>query len=130
MARRYRCMNCGTDFVAETPSCARCGIDPATDPRAAGVIHPIATIHYDPPHPRIRFRGLGHRACDPTKHIGTGRGSGEPSVVNCEACRATPAFQAAVRKGALVVSFLESEDEVLLPPAGVAETGEGDCGCK
>ncbi len=143
MARRYRCLNCHTDFVAEQPVCAKCGIDPATDPRAAGIIQPLATIHYDPPHPRIKFRGMGHRACDPTKPIGTGRGTGEPRVVNCEACKATVAFQEAVARGALEGGFLESDDEVIEPAhllgatalagggpvAGVVIEGKGGCGC-
>lgn len=131
MARRYRCTNCNTEFVAERPACAKCEIDPTTDPRAIGVIHPLATIHYDPPHPKIKRRGLGHRACDPSKHIGRGRGTGEASVVNCEACKATAAFQAAVKRGELEVGFREEDDEVILPAhiAGVQVADDADCGC-
>lgn len=128
--KRYRCTNCNTDFVADKPACANCDIDPATDPRAVGIIHPLVTIHYDPPHPKIKRRGLGHRACDPSKPIGAGRGSGEPGSVNCEACKATPAYQAAVKAGALDVGFREEDNEVVaINAAGVVVTGEHDCGC-
>lgn len=130
MARRYRCTNCGAEFVGERPACVTCDIDPATDHRAVGVVQPIATIHFDPPHPKIRHRGLGHRACDPATHIGKGRGTAEPSVVNCEMCKETEAYKAAVKKGGLRVSFHEDDDEEITMPIGVKATGTGDCGCK
>lgn len=131
MAKRYRCSNCGTDFVADKPACAKCDIDATTDPQAIGVIHPLATIHYDPPHPKIKLRGKGHRACDTKTHIGRGKGTGEASVVNCEACKATPAYQAAVAAGALDVAMRDGEDEIVspMPNAAGGVTTEGDCGC-
>lgn len=131
MAKRYRCTNCGTDFVAEKPACTKCDIDATTDPQVVGVIHPLATLHFDPPHPKIKRRGRGHRACDPSTHISKGRGTGEPSVVNCEACRQTEAYRDAVKAGALSVSIADGEDEFVPMPSG-AVTGvkaEGDCGC-
>lgn len=130
MAKRYRCINCGNEFIADKPACSTCQIDPATDPRAVGIIHSLATIHFDPPHPRIRHRGLGVRACDPSVSISRGRGTGEARVVNCDACKATLAFHEAVQKGALDGGFLEDDDEqVISTPAGVVLTGEKDCGC-
>lgn len=134
MAKRYRCTNCGTDFVADKPACAKCDIDATTDPQATGIIHPLVTIHYDPPHAKIKGRGLGHRACAPTTHIGRGRGTGEASVVNCEACKATVAYRDAVAKGALSVSIADGEDEIVAPVHAASDGGgvktEGDCGCK
>lgn len=130
MAKRYRCTNCGTDFVAEKPACVKCEIDATTDTQALGIIHPLATLHFDPPHPKIKRRGLGHRACDPKTHIGKGRGTGEASVVNCEACKQTEAYLEAVRAGALDVALREGEDEIVtLPSSGVKTEGDCDCGC-
>lgn len=131
MARRYRCLNCNTEFVADKPACAGCDIDGSTDPVAKNVIVPLVVIHYDPPHPKIKNRGRGHRACDPHVPIGKGRGSGEPAVVNCEACQATTVFQEAVQAGALNSAFLETEEEIVhANTAGVIIANKaGDCGC-
>lgn len=122
MAKRYRCTNCGTSFVADRPTCAKCDIDASTDQRAAGVIHSLCTIHFDPPHPKIRFRGLGHPACNPSRGIHGLRGTGEPSVVNCEACRATEAWKQAYA-AAGDAEFLGSEDEVVQLPVGPLSVG-------
>lgn len=133
MAKRYRCINCGNEFVSEKRACVTCALDAATDPQAAHVIFPLVLLHYDPPHPKIKGRGRGHRACDPTTPITKGRGSGEARQVNCDACKATAAFRDAVKAGALETEFLASEDEIVsVSPAGVIITAkkEGctDCG--
>lgn len=128
MARRYRCTNCNTEFAADKPACATCDIDATTDPQAAHVIHPLVLIHYDPPHPKIKNRGRGRRACDPKVPVGKGRASGEARAVNCDACKATEVFQDAVKAGALNTSFLDSEDEIVgVSVKGVITAKKADC---
>lgn len=113
MARRYRCTNCGNEFVSERQACVACDIDATHDPVAKRAILPLALIHYDPPHPKIQGRHTNMRACDPKTPIGKGRGTGEARHVNCDACKATPAYQQAVQRGELNTDFLDSEDEIV-----------------
>lgn len=97
----YRCINCGVTFKSPRspdgppPGCKACGVDPDTDPALVGYILPLETIHFDPPHPIVRFKGRGHLACNPAVRVAGKRATGEPSVVNCEACRATDVWKKA-----------------------------------
>jgi len=108
----HRCLNprCEvTEFTAADPVCPGCG---AENP----LVVRLPVIHFDPPSP-FAGKGLGHRACDPTTPISRGRGTGEPAVVNCPACRATDAFRAVPAAGT-------GEDEALADvPAGQRATG-------
>lgn len=97
----FRCYLCpgpkgipGLDFTADKPVCPTCGVDPGADPRDAGVVVKLQVIHFDPP--RRPGRGYGHAACDPKLKVGAGGvvATGEPSVVNCPACRGTDAWKA------------------------------------
>lgn len=106
----FRCSNCGKTFEAKRPACAACGIDPAKDPRAAGIVHRLETIHYDPPHDVIRHRGKGHLACDPKKPVAGNRATGEPSVVNCARCRETDSWRKAYAETG-EPEFREEDDE-------------------
>jgi len=92
----YRCLECRAEFEADKPACARCGIDPATDPRDADIVVPLVTVHFDPPSKR-RGRGLGHAACDPQIRFGAvgAAFTSEPGSVNCAACKASEVFLAA-----------------------------------
>ena len=128
-AKRYRCTNCGTEFVADKPACATCAIDATTDPQAAHVIHALVVVHYDPPHAKIKGRGRGHHACDPSQRVGKkGRATGEARNVNCDACKATPAFQDAVKAGALDSRFMHEEDEIIgVSVNGAVTAKKADC---
>lgn len=84
----YRCVNSAcktTEFTAPAAICPTCAAD-------GPLVHQLAIIHFDPPS-RYPHRGLGHCACDPKTHIGRKRGTGEHSVVNCPACKATKAYR-------------------------------------
>lgn len=87
--RLWRCNNCGGSFEHDRQECRACGIDAAAEPRFAGVVIPVETIHYDPPHPVVRGHGTGFLACDPSRRVAGSRATGEPSVVNCPRCRET-----------------------------------------
>lgn len=91
----FRCLNCAKDFEAEKPACAGCGVDPAADPRDAGLIVPLVLTHFDPPAQRVG-RGRGHAACDPKLRVGSPRCAftGEPAAVNCPDCQKAEAFVA------------------------------------
>lgn len=100
MPTLYRCYLCpgpkgtpGLDFTADKPVCPACGADPATDPRDAGAVVRLEVLHFDPPSGRPH-RGRGHAACNPALKVGAGGvlATGEPSVVNCPACRAAAAW--------------------------------------
>ena len=117
---RYRCSNCGKEFVSESPKCV-CGVDPATDPRHAALLTELATIHYDPPS-GIGSLGVGTLACNPARKVAGSRATGVPAVVNCERCRATDAWKTAHRAEG-DPEFVPSEDEkVSVTPKGVVTT--------
>lgn len=90
----YRCTSCQAEFPADRPVCAACEVDPAKDPRHAGVVLELVTIHYDPP-TRIAGRGQNAAACNPRLQVGTtkDRFTGEKDVVNCPACRASEPYR-------------------------------------
>lgn len=99
----YRCLNCLRE--AESPTCEPCGLDSAKDPKDARSIVELCILHFDPPHPTVRGRGLGHAACDPRMKVGTGAMyTGEKSVVNCPACKESSAFTS---KGTPAATMLE-----------------------
>lgn len=80
---------------AELATCPACGIE-AGDPRYAGVVGKLETIHFDPPDERMDGKGKGHIACNPRRRVAGLRVTGEPSVVNCKACRETDEYQKAL----------------------------------
>lgn len=89
----YRCLNCSAEFEADRPACAKCDIDPAKDPRDKDIVVPLVLIHFDPPGKRVG-QGAGHAACDPKIRVGSPKCafSGEPTAVNCAACKATAVY--------------------------------------
>lgn len=110
MTRQWRCNNCGASFQSDRQACAACGVDAQAEPRFAGVVVPVETVHFDPPHPVVRGYGTGRLACDPRKQVAGSRATGEPSVVNCPACRATPEWK---RAYAGEPTLLESQNEAV-----------------
>lgn len=69
-----------------------------TDPAAGGNVVPVVVMHYEPPRsPDLAHRvGCGHIACNPAQKTATNdelRYTGEPSVVNCPACKETAAYK-------------------------------------
>jgi hypothetical protein len=118
MARLFRCNNCGRTFEADRPVCETCGVDEAQDGRLTGIVVPIATIHFDPPHPKVRHRGQGRLACDPKRLVAGSRATGEPSVVNCRLCRETEAWKAAFGRAGEVEFHAESDESVELDRTG------------
>jgi hypothetical protein len=123
----YRCENCATVFEADRPSCKQCKIDPAKDARFARLFSKLLLIHFDPP-THVRGIGKGHLACMPAVGVGMGghRATGEPAVVNCKACRATAAWQAAYKGEPVLAADLDDE-ETTAPPVAVRKVG-GDTG--
>ncbi len=101
MTTHYRCLNCGTEFKSDRgpdaprPGCKACGIDVDAEPALANFIQALETIHFDPPHPIVKHRGKGHWACNPKRGVAGSRATGEPAVVNCEACRETAEWKKA-----------------------------------
>ncbi len=93
----YRCENCGGEAEHPTPKCVPCGLDAKAEPRAAAVLTELATIHFDPPHPKVTGWGLGHAACDPKIKIGhdDARFSGQRDAVNCQRCKTSALYAAA-----------------------------------
>lgn len=106
---RFRCSQCNTSYLQDRVACDACGIDPKKDSGAAGLLVRLVTIHFDPPS-GLKNRGKGHIACDPSKPVHGRRATGEPSVVNCEACRQTEAWKKA-HAAAGDPEFLEDQDE-------------------
>lgn len=96
----YRCTNCNAVAEHPTPKCVPCGLDAATEPRAATIIHELALIHFDPPHATVVGWGIGFAACDPKLKVGAVdmRATGERAHVNCPKCKANPLFAAAEGK--------------------------------
>lgn len=92
---RYRCGQCRGEFVAQRPSCAKCGLDPSQDKRHAALFQEMTTIHYDPPS-HVPGMGLGHAACNQKLKTGSNGDAwtGEKPVVNCEQCKASDLFLA------------------------------------
>lgn len=87
------------DFEANEPVCPKCGCD-ARDPRYADTVIQLEVIHFDPPDERLAGKGKNILACNPRRRVGaTVRASGDPTVVNCPACKATDAYQKTVESG-------------------------------
>ena len=101
----YRCYFCtnekglpGRDFEADKPVCPDCGAD-RSQPRMTDRVVALETIHFHPPSKRVGV-GLGHLACspgtkfpDPKSQVSI-TATGEPHLVNCPQCRASPLFAA------------------------------------
>lgn len=100
----WRCYNCnndkgdpGLDFYGDKPICPKCGLD-GTNQRYRGLFAALKVIHFDAPDPALakgsgrHTRGIGHAACDPKLKVGTVQATGEPTVVNCPACRESQAW--------------------------------------
>ena len=117
--RRWRCSQCNHDFKTERNEaatvCPKCKIDTAAHPRFKTVLVECKTLHFDPP-TQVAGIGLNRPACKPAAKIASGFGSdmgtGEPSMVNCEACRATPEWHQAYHGEPIIP---EDQDEVLVP---------------
>ena len=91
----FRCANCHRTFEAEYHYCAKCDINSLAEPRYSGIVQRLKTIHYDPPDPKVKGKGQGKYACNGRPVRGTEHeaATGEPGAVNCEACKATDAYQ-------------------------------------
>jgi len=92
---RFRCGKCEREFVADKPTCAKCGLDPDVEPRHEMCFMELRTTHYDPP-THVPGIGKNHAACDPTLRTGTNGDSwtGEKKFVNCEKCKESEVFKA------------------------------------
>lgn len=111
----YKCSNCPLPtgdcrvFEADDPVCP-CGID-GRDPEMAGIIRPVETIHFDPPHPVVKGRGTRQAACGHGR-VGSvvGRSmvlaSGERDAVNCKACKETAVFKGDASHTGLITAGL------------------------
>ena len=117
--KRFRCMVCdndkglpGREFKAVAPICPQCGTD-AANPRDREFIVELETTHFDPPfHAK---RGRGHAACNPALTLGVVRSlTGEPAVVNCEACRLTPEWAKAM--GIMGVPVVAPQVDTIVEP--------------
>lgn len=103
--KRFRCYNCqdvegmpGHDFYGEAPVCDKCGLD-GTKPQYARFFAVCKAIHFNPPDPAFAkghiVHGLGHPACG-VKFIRGVMLTNAPKAVNCEACKATEEWIAAI----------------------------------
>lgn len=98
------CWNCtdemgrpGKKFEADAPVCP-CGVD-GNKPEMTGYIAKCEVIHFDPPHPVLKGRGMRRRVCDDKPiHEAGGLASGHPAAVNCGACKRTPEYVLACEK--------------------------------
>lgn len=97
MSKLWKCYNCetpigviGYDFESDVPVCPKCGLD-GRDPVMASRMTERVVIHFDPPHPIMRGRGINKRACD-GKPIHGGYAVGEPANVTCPECKTSDAF--------------------------------------
>lgn len=117
--RRWRCSQCNHEFKTERNEaaavCPGCRLDTAAHPRFKNVLVECKTIHFDPP-TQVQGIGLNRPACKPAAKIcsgfGNDLGSGDPTSVNCEACRETPEWHLAYH-GEPVIP--EEHDERLTP---------------
>lgn len=90
-----RCNNCKGEFESPTLACAKCGLDPAKNPRDAEWLVKLEVIHFDPP-TNVAGRGKNHAACDPKLTLGGNRRfTGEPVAVTCAKCKASDVYKAA-----------------------------------
>ena len=121
--RRYKCWNClddrqmpGREFEAVLPVCPTCTLDGRT-PDGKGVLLEIPFFHFAPPHPVLKGKGTGKRACD-GKPTGTDRQpcTGEPSVVTCPACLKTDAYREEAEKAGVPVAVAERDFRIESPP--------------
>lgn len=100
MAKFFRCMNClddkqipGRDFVAESaPVCPKCGLDGSPGKQHANLIIPLRTVHFDPPHPTVKNRGVNVPLCG-VPFVGGMAMTGDPNVANCPNCKAHADFE-------------------------------------
>lgn len=92
---RYRCTLCKGEFVADKPTCAKCGLDPSVNRRHAEMFLELRTIHFDAP-THVPGIGVNYAACDPKLKVGANQDAftGEKAHVNCEKCKASEAFAA------------------------------------
>lgn len=94
MDRLWLCFNCEPQnkFQGPKPICPGCGAD-GNDPKSGGCIAPRVVIHFDPPHPVLKGKGLNTHACDTATRVGTKgmQASGDVRAVNCPACLASEA---------------------------------------
>lgn len=127
--KRYKCWNClddrnmpGREFEADKPVCPTCGLDPVKHPEGKGLLVEIKPCHFVPPHPVIKSRGTGKRACD-GKPVGTASQpcTAEPPVVTCRACQQSDEFRKAAAEWGHVVVVAERDYAVADPNANKGE---------
>lgn len=97
----YMCLNCtnekgmvGFKFRSEKPVCPKCTADGSQKQYAAYIVRCVE-IHYDPPHPVLKQRGLNKRLCDGKSIFENQKfnmGSGLPHAATCPDCLAHPDF--------------------------------------
>lgn len=98
MEMLFRCYNCdpvgGKLFQSRVNTCPACKLS-GDDPKVGGMIAPCVVIHFDPPHPIVKNRGLNIIACQPGKKVGEDglRATGDPREVLCPACKVTKAWK-------------------------------------
>lgn len=92
MTRLWHCFNCATDFEGPTAKCTGCG---AENEGGRDIIAQRLVIHFDPPHPIIKGRGLGHHACNPEQKVASQgmRSTGYPGSVTCPMCKASEVWK-------------------------------------
>jgi ssDNA-binding Zn-finger/Zn-ribbon topoisomerase 1 len=97
------CYNCGEmpfgkPFEGPNATCPECGLSERVLERA--------TIHFDPPHAKLKNKGTGVRPCDGQPVCGpvkmtlnnretTRMATGDPSSVTCQKCRESEEWKAA-----------------------------------
>lgn len=103
--RLWKCYGCeetkGLDFRATEPVCPnpKCGIDGREGSKhpLRHMIVPVVVLHFHPPvsPDHLGKPGKGYLACNPTVAVGSGgfRATGDPRVVNCPGCKASPDYQ-------------------------------------
>lgn len=94
---RFRCTLCKGEFVADKPTCAKCGLDPAANPRHSQYLLELRTVHFDPPS-HVPGIGLNVAACNPKLKVGENHDehafTGVKKHVNCEKCQESEVFKA------------------------------------